>query len=255
MRSSKGGQLREKGGYPADTEKVRAALIGLSRLERVEAKTSNPDRYDRLGVGGEGRPDSIVLGLQAGSESLATIILGRTDSGAANRRYLRSEGEPGSWLVSGRLAVEPTAMVHGVRHREDHRILVGVDGVLDGDVHILRPDDMHPVGLAVLGRDAEDHQRGPAADLVARRELDRLTGDLQAVDERAVGRIEITQVPAAVVGREFGVAAAHGRVAQRQRLGGPPDQLWLVRRQAESHAPVRALENVKHQHASIVGAQ
>jgi hypothetical protein len=49
------------------------------------------------------------------------------------------------------------------------------------------------------------------------------------------------------------VAAADGGVRDGQRLGRSPDELRLMRRQLELLAAVRPLENVKHQHGSMVG--
>ena len=45
-----GWTIAEKAGYPADVAKVRETLIGLAEARIVEAKTANPEFYDRLGV-------------------------------------------------------------------------------------------------------------------------------------------------------------------------------------------------------------
>jgi hypothetical protein len=148
--------------------------------------------------------------------------------------------------------IDDAQVVGGGLHRvglgQDHRVLVGVEPPLDGDVHVLRAQDLDPAGPILVGGDAEDHEGGAAADLVAGRELHPVPGDPLPVDERPVGRLEIAQEPPAVVGRELGVAAADRGVGQRQRLRRAPDQLWLVVRQRVLHAAVRALEHVKHQH-------
>ncbi|MDA0947909.1 MAG: hypothetical protein O2799_05290, partial [Planctomycetota bacterium] len=40
----------EGGGYPVQAEKVRTLLAAFARSERLEPKTSNPDRYGELGL-------------------------------------------------------------------------------------------------------------------------------------------------------------------------------------------------------------
>ena len=102
-RGADGWSIDEKGGYPADPEKVRAALIGLARLDRVERKTSKPDLYDRLGVGGVGKPDSTVVALEADGAPVGEMILGKRDAAGAEQRYARNADEASSWLVRGRL--------------------------------------------------------------------------------------------------------------------------------------------------------
>ena len=42
--------MHEKGGYPADTGKVRKLLIGIAQSTMLEQKTSNAERYGELGV-------------------------------------------------------------------------------------------------------------------------------------------------------------------------------------------------------------
>jgi hypothetical protein len=138
--------------------------------------------------------------------------------------------------------------LHRIGLGQDHRVLVGVEPPLHGDVHVLRAQHLDPAGPVLIGGDAEDQEGVAAADLVAGGELHPVPRDPLAVDERPVGRLEIAQEPPAVVGRELGVPAADRGVGQRQRFRGASDQLRLVGRQRVLHAAVRAIEHIECQH-------
>ena len=118
--------------------------------------------------------------------------------------------------------VDHPQVIHGRLHRiglgEDHRVLVGVQALLDRHVHLRRSDHAHQTYPLVVRGDGEEHERRTAADLIAGRQLHRVAGDPFSVDERSVRRVQVTQVPPPVVRRQFRVAAADGAIRERKRL-------------------------------------
>lgn len=100
----------QRGGYPADQEGVRKLLLGLAQLKRVESKTSNPDRYEEIGLEDPDAEDSSAVRITvtdaAGSKSADVIVgdrkLGRGEQ-ALEQLFVRLPDDPQSWLVEGSL--------------------------------------------------------------------------------------------------------------------------------------------------------
>lgn len=100
-------RLANKDGFPADGAKVRKALLQLAQLRTIEAKTRDPERYERLGVddpladGAEGR----LVEVTAGEGSvLASLVVGMDKTaGTRVQHYVRRAKEAQSWLVEGEL--------------------------------------------------------------------------------------------------------------------------------------------------------
>ena len=92
--------LEERAGYRANTNMIRSALTLLSRATVVEAKTANPDEFDRLGVESLGGSGAGGIGLEflPPSTDLPGIILG--DSTGNNYRYARLDNSQQSWLIN-----------------------------------------------------------------------------------------------------------------------------------------------------------
>ncbi|MGN6518373.1 MAG: DUF4340 domain-containing protein [Dokdonella sp.] len=104
-RGPNGWTLTEKGGYPADTGKLRAFLLKLADARRVEQKTSNKDKYALLGVEDVTAKDA--KGVQVELDGLAkpvVLVVGNSDPRGGT--YVRVVGQPESWLVSGSLNVD-----------------------------------------------------------------------------------------------------------------------------------------------------
>lgn len=96
------------GNYPVQYEKVKTALIDISRLKFLEAKTADPARYERLEVEDvttkEASSRRITVRDGKGTV-LATGIIGKrneslfgTDKGGT---YLRTGSDAQSWLAEG----------------------------------------------------------------------------------------------------------------------------------------------------------
>jgi hypothetical protein len=111
--------VKEINDYPVRFEKVKTALVDISKLRFLEAKTSDPERYDRLEVEDvtAKRAKSRRITVRAGDKVLASTIIGKrndrlfgTDKGGT---YLRKDGDPRSWLAEGivRLGAGPADWV------------------------------------------------------------------------------------------------------------------------------------------------
>ncbi len=93
-----GWTIAEKAGYPADVAKVRETLIGLAQARIVEAKTANPEFYDRLGV--EAVENEAAGGITVtlmGTDSPVSIIVGDTEG--TSQAYVREADQAQSFLI------------------------------------------------------------------------------------------------------------------------------------------------------------
>jgi hypothetical protein len=87
----------ERGNYAADVSKLRQLVIALADADVVEEKTSNPEQYEKLGVGD---PDNGGTGTKvtiSGPDYAYTVILGNKTQGKF--RYVRVDGNPTSYLI------------------------------------------------------------------------------------------------------------------------------------------------------------
>lgn len=104
--------VQQAGGYPADFDRLRPLLVGMTALRVVEEKTSRPELYPRLGVEDPEKPNAsshlLVLKDDAG-KSLAELIVGqsRRDSASPDEGglYVRRPDQAQSLLVEGQLSV------------------------------------------------------------------------------------------------------------------------------------------------------
>ena len=90
----------DRDGYRADTGIIRSALTQLSRASTIEAKTSNPDDFDRLGVEDLSAQDAGGIGIEFLPESLGLpgIVLG--DASGSSYRFARLTNTNQSWLIN-----------------------------------------------------------------------------------------------------------------------------------------------------------
>ena len=102
--------VAEKEGYPADQDKVRQLVIGTARLRRIEAKTSNPDLYAKIGLDDLNAKDGNAVKYtfkNAAGDSLAEIIIGNSRLGRADPQqseyFVREPALAQTWLVQGKL--------------------------------------------------------------------------------------------------------------------------------------------------------
>ncbi len=100
-RGEGGWMVAEKGGHPANFERLRSVLESLTQARRVEKKTALPEFYSRLGVDEPSSPDATgyLLELDYGDKHPPDgfIVGQRAGAGMA---YIRTAGDPQSWMVS-----------------------------------------------------------------------------------------------------------------------------------------------------------
>ncbi len=151
--------IQEKHNYPVAQDKVRSLLLGLADLTTLEAKTSNPKLYSKLGVEEVTDADakSILLVLKKNpEEKVAAVILGRSQPAKGDSTlsevYIRKPAEKQAWLAQGFLRVDRTPIdwldkkildVDGKRIRqvnltspEGEKVLVFKDKVEDADYQL-----------------------------------------------------------------------------------------------------------------------
>lgn len=92
--------VEERDGYHANTATIRSALTLLSRATVIEAKTSNPAEFDRLGVESVTDSDASGVGIEFLPESLGLPVIILGDSTGSNYRYARLEDSSESWLIN-----------------------------------------------------------------------------------------------------------------------------------------------------------
>ena len=105
--------IAERGGYRAQQDRLRELLTGLTELRVTEQRTSDPEQYDRLGVGDPNKPTTtaqLVRVLGAQDRVIAELVVGhrrvRTAGNVPESIYIRRVGEAQSWLAEGRLPVD-----------------------------------------------------------------------------------------------------------------------------------------------------
>jgi hypothetical protein len=109
QRGQNGWTVAERDNYPADSAKVRQALVGLAELKLVEAKTRKPELYKKLEVEDvkDGAKSAHVEVKDTAGQKMAELIVGkrRPDrlGAGADGIYIRRPGEAQSWLAQGSL--------------------------------------------------------------------------------------------------------------------------------------------------------
>ncbi len=104
MRGSDGWTVQERFGYSADDAKVRAFLRGLAVSKRREPKTSNPDRFGKLGLA----DDSINVQLADDTGGvLIDIKMGTRVDNGRSLTFIFQPTDTRAWLVS---ALEAASM-------------------------------------------------------------------------------------------------------------------------------------------------
>lgn len=112
-RDTKGGWgLPEHGGWPANFDAVRKALLGLAKLQAADRRTARPENHAHLLLAAPDDPDATESGkgarirvLDSQGKVMAALIIGRvqtppsaTTPGSA---FARRDGEAQTFLVEG----------------------------------------------------------------------------------------------------------------------------------------------------------
>jgi hypothetical protein len=92
-------RVEELHGYRADWARLRALLADLAQAQVIEAKTANPEFYERLGVEDVAAPEATGVRVEFGESSgLPAVIVGKRAEGR-DGRYARLLGEAQSVLI------------------------------------------------------------------------------------------------------------------------------------------------------------
>lgn len=107
-RAGDGWGIKELKDYPAKFEKVKTVLVQLSQLRYLEAKTSDPERFDRLelrDVTAEGAKSKQVTVRDKDGKVLAQGLIGKRNESlfgtGKGGTYIRVGGKKQTWLVEG----------------------------------------------------------------------------------------------------------------------------------------------------------
>jgi hypothetical protein len=97
-KAADGWLIASRDDYPADIGTLRELLLALADAKIVERKTSNPERYDQLGLRDPEIEDSKAVRLQlVGADREYDVIIG--DAAQGGYRYVRVGDDPQTWLI------------------------------------------------------------------------------------------------------------------------------------------------------------
>jgi len=111
LRDGETWRIKEKGGYPADFDKLKPLVLSIANLVSVEAKTTKPDQYEKLGVTDPAAEDATHPGVtlkDTSGTALAAVVIGDahdSDDGVKKQLYVRRLNEAQAWLVEGSVEV------------------------------------------------------------------------------------------------------------------------------------------------------
>jgi Domain of unknown function (DUF4340) len=110
-RGKDGWRVKERGGYPADPDKVKEILVGLAGMKVLEPKTNRPDLYERLDLRDLSHKDSaaqLVTVVGANNKTLAKLLIGKTARGrfGPGSAYYRKPGAKRAWKASGDVTID-----------------------------------------------------------------------------------------------------------------------------------------------------
>ncbi len=177
--------VAEREAYPARGDAVRALLLGLSEAERLEPKTADPERFDRLSLRDVSEPGSRatrVLVEDTTGRSVLDVLIGKSRTnltGGKGLVYARldaaTDDASRAWLIQGDMDVRggPSEWIDRTvmdlpRGDIAAARLVASDGselILqhDGDHHVI---ETVPEDLRVRSIYAVDNVAAGLADLV-----------------------------------------------------------------------------------------
>lgn len=153
-RGESGWRVVERGGHPADFAKVRRFLLDLAQSKRIEAKTSQPANFARLGVEDVAASDAKGVRVELGGlPKPAAIVIGNFTGLAGEGTFVRDADGTQAWLASGSLIPDrsvanwlareivdiPSSRLREVRITRDGETLVASKSA-PGDEHFVLAD-------------------------------------------------------------------------------------------------------------------
>ena len=104
--------IKEREGYPADPDKVRALLVKLAQAELIEAKTRMPDRHALLELddpSAENAKSRAIKLMNGSGMVIADLVIGkrRWDAFGSGKSgtYVRKAGDAQTWLANAEIDV------------------------------------------------------------------------------------------------------------------------------------------------------
>lgn len=214
--------VESKGGYPAEFENVKTLIVGLSKSEIIEEKTSNPESYSRIGVedpkapaakpadapaGDVPTPESqgstLVSLKDSGGQTLASVILGNTPAASGfsteQAKFARRAGEKQSYLIKPAPAAEAGVMSWV------NREVMKIDGVR---IQSVRVHNAKPLEIAPPSGDPNAEQPSTLAAPALPQDVLIERGVPTAQD--ALGKLEFKNMPP---GRELKTPGQDGQIA------------------------------------------
>jgi hypothetical protein len=203
----------EKGGYPADQERVRKLLLQLAELELVEPKTDRPELLARLDLDdpASGNSTLVDLGDRSGA-SAGQIVIGRRRpsdiEGGEEGVYVRKPDSDQAWLARGSFDLGGDALAWVDRRIVDIPVVRVASVVLtapDGNaVVVARSSADQPFAIDGLATDAkpkpDDALAAPAGALEALDLADVKPASEQPIPEDSVATAAFTTFDGLVVG-------------------------------------------------------
>lgn len=126
--------IGERDGYPADDGKVRALLLKLADAQLLEAKTSDPALYAKLGVDDVSAKNAggVQVEIEGPKTAPPKLIVGRFNGTAGDGTFVRRTGEPQSWLAKGSFTIDKTTAEWVNRELLD----IGADRIASLDITV-----------------------------------------------------------------------------------------------------------------------
>src|SRR5436190_10981665 len=106
-KGDKGWKVAERGGYPADSAKVREFLLKLADGELIEAKTANPELHKKLGVEDPAQKGATSVQVElVGGKAAGKLVIGRFNGLGGDGTFVRPAADKQAWLAKGNLTVD-----------------------------------------------------------------------------------------------------------------------------------------------------
>ncbi len=150
--------LGRKPRYYVDPSKVGTLLVAASEARQVEAKTTNPEFFSRLGLSDISEADSeaVLLSVEASGQSF-DVLLGNSSERFGGSTFVRKPTEQATYLVSPAINADTDA-----------------DAWLDKLIFDIQPDEVQSVtvmdGTNTLSEIRKDAMFGSEFELVGREE-------------------------------------------------------------------------------------
>ena len=174
VRGESGWGMRDRAGYPVHYDRIKSAIVGLAELKLLEAKTSDPARYERLQLRepGEEGAQSIRFEIRdGGGAALASGVIGKRNPNlfgeGGGGTYLRRGADAQSWLAEGEVTLGRTRndwLVRDVVDIDAEDVRRAVIRQPDGAEIVVRKDEKRDEGFALdgvpEGRELKDSSEG-----------------------------------------------------------------------------------------------